>query len=141
MHSLNELVQEEEEEEEEGIQWGGGEDKSNQAGISRDAICGRKPSHRNSVRLFGRPALGSKRDQSSRRKRRKRREPRCRRMRPASSPLCVVSARITTVEEERRSGQLGDSGSPDERCTRVDGPFALAIEKQASGLRFAEDSL
>lgn len=59
--------------------------------------------------------------------RRQKREPCCWRMQPTFSPLCVVSARITTVEEARRREEREEDGRGervcDERCIQVDGPL------------------
>lgn len=55
-------------------------------------------------------------------RRRQKREPCCWRMQQAFSPLCVVSARITTVEEEREEDGRGERLC-DERCIQVDAPL------------------
>lgn len=97
MRSLNELA--EEEVEEEGIQ--GAEEEGSQAGIP-EMWCTVAQSYRNGILLYSR----ADEDQSWRRQKR---ESCCWRMHQVFSPLCVVSARITTVEEERR-GEGGEGG-------------------------------
>lgn len=53
-------------------------------------------------------------------KKKKRTEPGCWRMQPAFSPLCVVSARITTVDEEEEERE--EDGQR-ERCIQPDVPL------------------
>lgn len=116
MRSLNELP----EEEEEGIQWAE-EEEGSQADIPEMwyTVAVSETQH---------PALQANslavEDQSWSRQRR---EPCCWKMQPAFSPLCFVSARITTVEEERRSEEREEDGQGerlcDERCIQVDVPL------------------
>lgn len=69
---------------------------------SRNVMYSRRQSYRNGILLCSR----ADEDQSWRRQKR---ESCCWRMQQVFSPLCVVSARITTVEEERR-GEGGEGG-------------------------------